>query len=318
MITAKMKRTREIDFVDPCNEKRQRVSSPQQTPRQFQEEPMSARKLASSNAPKVSVFGDKLTRSGIDKYDHLDNIVYENEPVFMANVMLQSLRYEDALVTLKVFVATRLEKLGTDATVPKEEEILLLLTSFRYVSDKKVASWKSLDRLFRSEPKGSPNADKIRNYIKKIESEIAVLCSEAIHLGTHLISLSPQTIPTPCRLLAYKIQADHMRCLLKINPDEAKRLEYTSKIHELYKTALPLAEEKLPLCHHLSLQLALDLSTFYFKVLNQNKTAYEVASKAFDGAIKVMNDAMRCIDKYSESIVVLQRIRDLITLLKAT
>jgi len=215
-------------------------------------------------------------------------------------------------------VATRLEKLGTDATVPKEEEILLLLTSFRHVSDKKIASWKSLEGLFRSEPKGSPNADKIRNYIKKIEAEIAVLCSEAIHLGTHLIPLNSQNVPTPCRLLAYKIQADYHRYLLKINPDEAHRSEYTTKILELYKTALPLAVEKLPPCHHLSLQLALDLSTFYFKDLNQIKTAYEIASKAFDGAIKVMNDATQCIDKYSESIVVLQRIRDLITLLKAT
>jgi len=198
-------------------------------------------------------------------------------------------------------------------TFPKEDEILLLQTSFRRVSDKKVLSWKSLERLLKNEPKGSPNQEKIRTYITKIESEIAHLCNDAIRVSTQLLYHS-QNGPVVSRLLAYKIQADYMRYLLKITPE----CQPSSKILELYKNAVALAEEKLSPCHHLSLQLALDLSTLYFKVLNQSTVAHQVASKAFDSAIKMMNDVTQSGDKYSDSIVILQRIRDLITILEAS
>lgn len=235
----------------------------------------------------------------------------------MVNVMIQSERYEDALVTIKGFVSSKLENQEKGDAGPKEDELSLLLTSFRRVCDKKVSSWKSLERCLQNEPKGSIQADKILNYISKLEDEIITICHEAIRLGTHLISLHSSNVPVVCRLLGYKIQADYMRYLLKITP-ECQRSDSPSKILELYKTARALAEEKLPPCHHLSLQLALDLSTIYFKVFNRSTEARDVASKAFDSAIKVMNDVTQSVDKYSESIVILQRIRDLITLLKAS
>jgi len=163
-----------------------------------------------------------------------------------------------------------------------------------------------------------------------MESEITTLCQDAIQMS----SFSLPSTSIPCHLLALKMKADYMRCLLKIS--SPLDLQHSSSIssqvtriiiQDLYKSALELAEAKLNLCHPLTLQLALDLSTFYFKILNQPKSAHEVACKAFDGAIKAMNATSTLpdtpttpvsIDSYSESIVVLQRIRDFMTVVKAT
>jgi len=331
MITGKMKRSRESDFVELCfpnlNEKRQKVHQP---PRPIQEEYISTRKISTPSYVSKGCHDGRSTRpdEGVDKNEQQMDTHNENEVVFMTNLMITAGRHEDALATIKGYLAVKIEKWGSVGL--KEEELSLLLSCFRHLSDKKVSSWKCLVKLLRNGKKSSTNTEQIKSYINKMESEISTLCQDAIQMS----SFSLPSTSIPCHLLALKMKADYMRCLLKISPplDIQHSSTISSQvtriiIQDLYKSALELAEAKLNLCHPLTLQLALDLSTFYFKILNQPKSAHEVACKAFDGAIKAINATSTLpdtptkpvsIDTYSESIVVLQRIRDFMMVVKAT
>ena len=93
---------------------------------------------------------------------------------------------------------------------------------------------------------------------------------------------------------------------------DAKRKEAGENSLEAYKAALKLAEEKLPTTHPIRLGLALNFSVFYFEILNEPTKACDLAKKAFDEAIKDLDNLTE--DSYKDSTVIMQLLRDNLTL----
>jgi len=276
--------------------------------------------------PKIPSNEDKLTQLDDHKVGdpvipaHIENeINSKDDGIFMSNVISQAGFPEDALCIVKGNLTSKLQKHGGgDNFNITEEQLSLLLRCYRNIGDKKVSSLKSLRRVLRTEEK-KENILKIEDYIKKIKGELVALCNDAIRLSSD-ISCRAEVVterePVVCRVLVQKLQADSLRLLLRLYP-ESQRLERGQTVLEMYQTALVLAQEKLTSCHYLTLQLSLDVGSLCFKVLGRTKMAQEILSKAFDGAIRAISNDNVTIDKYSESIIVLQKIRDFIAVLGA-
>ena len=83
------------------------------------------------------------------------------------------------------------------------------------------------------------------------------------------------------------------------------------KSSKAYGAAWEDAEEKMPSTHPIRLGLALNLSVFYYEIMNEPDKACELAKKAFDSAIAELDQLKE--DSYKDSTLIMQLLRDNLT-----
>lgn len=81
-----------------------------------------------------------------------------------------------------------------------------------------------------------------------------------------------------------------------------------------YKAATELAEVELPPTHPVRLGLALNLSVFYYEILQSPNKACQVAESAFSNAIRDLNSLSRQL--YKDSSLIMQLLQDNLSLWK--
>jgi len=115
-----------------------------------------------------------------------------------------------------------------------------------------------------------------------------------------------------CLLLTLKLKAYAIYSLSKLLP-EAQKNGSIQRSLEIYNSALSLAQAGLTAQHWLRLQLSLDTATIYMKHLKESNCALDIANRAFDGAVHMMNDInSKSTDNYEAILIILQNLRDLI------
>jgi hypothetical protein len=233
--------------------------------------------------------------------------------IFLADLMSLSGFPEDSLKMTRGLLTSKTEKIiKGDSCYPQEDEIALYLKTFQCVIRKKLSSRRSLEKWYQNEL-NSPRIGKVKEYMKKIESEITTLCNEAITFADELetlpfLNLKPNL---NSRLLVQQLKASSFRYLAKIQSD-SNHNEMIQKSSDLYNSALCLARDNLTPHHHLLLQLSLDTANIYVKHLKQFKMARDIANKTFDDAINTMSDITSSPSTYEGALSLLQKIRDLI------
>jgi len=288
---------RKPDSLLECKEKRQKVQP--SSPRQYQEDilPIAIKKVCLTNTSNP----EKITKNEVPKSEPL-SVTYENEVIFMTNLMLQCGRNEDALSTMQGFVSAKLE---TANYLPSEEELSLLLEAYHKVNEKLMNAWNEWTK--------QKSKEQNKHFSQFIIKRLSKTCEDIIETGEKIKSitkiLDKLAIPPVTNALSFKLQTDYALSLFKINPSS----ESLKALESLYQNAFSFLQEKLPPpSHYLSLRISLDFCRFYLKLMKDNTKGMDIATKAYDAALKDVNFMEASQSHFKESVVYLQKIRELI------
>ncbi|KAM6506392.1 hypothetical protein FSOLCH5_013377 [Fusarium solani] len=190
------------------------------------------------------------------------------------------------------------------------DERNLLTTAFNNVFDTRRASWRIISSIEKNKYKGSEkHLATIRGYRIKIENEIEKICRDVLDLLDQ--SLIPNASTGESMALYYKMKGDYSRYLTEFVSGEKHNLAVISA-YNAYKIAAYVAQTEFTATHPLRLGLAVNISVFYYRILNLRDRARRLAKHAFDDA-KAELDALTK-EPDGDSILLMQLLCNNLTL----
>jgi len=153
------------------------------------------------------------------------------------------------------------------------------------------------------------NIAYIRNYKTTIENELKNHCKDILSLLDKY--LLPNSKSEESKIFFLKMKGDYNRYLTEFLVDQEGN-EAIENAREAYISAKKLAKSNLPATHPLRLGLLLNLSVFYFEILQNQEKATKTAEKAFDRAISNIDNV--CEETYKDCTLIMQLLRDNLTL----
>jgi len=225
------------------------------------------------------------------------------DKVYLAKLAEQAERYDEMVDAMKKVAALNVEL--------SVEERNLLSVAYKNVIGARRAAFRIISSIEQKETsKGNEtNVSKVKEYSAKIEKELHDISNDVLNvLNNHLI---PNAQSDEATVFYYKMKGDYYRYMAEFTAGD-KRKEAGQNSLEAYTNALKVAEGKLPTTHPIRLGLALNFSVFYFEILNEPTKACDLAKKAFDEAIKDLDNLTE--DSYKDSTVIMQLLRDNLTL----
>jgi len=225
------------------------------------------------------------------------------DKVYLAKLAEQAERYDEMVAAMKQVAALNVEL--------SVEERNLLSVAYKNVIGARRAAFRIITSIEQKEhSKGNEgNVTKVKEYSQKIEKELHEISNDVLKvLDQHLI---PNAQSDEATVFYYKMKGDYFRYMAEFTTGE-KRTKASEEANTAYGAALKTAEEKLPTTHPIRLGLALNYSVFFFEILNEPQKACDLAKKAFDEAIKDLDNLTE--DSYKDSTVIMQLLRDNLTL----
>ncbi|PWA51546.1 hypothetical protein CTI12_AA443190 [Artemisia annua] len=223
--------------------------------------------------------------------------------VYMAKLAEQAERYEEMVESMK-----GVAKLDVELTV---EERNLLSVGYKNVIGARRASWRIMSSIEqKEESKGNEgNVNLIKDYRKKVEDELAKICSDILEIiDKHLI---PSSGSGEATVFYYKMKGDYFRYLAEFKTDQ-ERKDAAEQSLKGYEAAAGAANTELPSTHPIRLGLALNFSVFYYEIMNSPERACHLAKQAFDEAIAELDSLSE--ESYKDSTLIMQLLRDNLTL----
>jgi len=228
--------------------------------------------------------------------------VREHE-VYYAKLAEQSERYDE--------MAEHMKKASLMDAELLPDERNLLAVAYKQAVGQRRASWRTVSAVEQmEEDKGSAlTAGLARQYRKKIEAELRQLCHNVLAVLTdHLI---PRCTSAEAKVAYHKAQGDYHRYICEISDDIDKTREATEAKHS-YEDGTRVAEESLPVTSAFRLGLALNHAVFYYEVMRSPGEAVRIARKAFEDAVREIDNLGE--DTAKESTIIMQLLRDNLTL----
>ncbi|XP_071943916.1 14-3-3-like protein [Antedon mediterranea] len=190
------------------------------------------------------------------------------------------------------------------------EERDLLSVAFEQAVGAKRDSWEIISSTEQKET-NDKHSELAKTYKTKMEKEIQAMCEDMLEALDKLIATAESTKRQEDKVIYHRMKGDAYRYLAEIAVG-AERTEAENESLQAYKTAKQLAEEELPTTDPIRLEVALNLSEFYYEILNDPDSAMTLAKSAFDAAIAEL-DALN-EDDYKEFTRIMQLLRDNLTL----
>jgi len=228
-------------------------------------------------------------------------VVREHE-VYFAKLAEQAERYDE--------MANHMHTVGRLEQELDGEERNLLAVAYKQAVGQRRSSWRIVATVEQQEEgKGSKaTAASARAYRKKIENEIRELCGTILGLLTRLIDRSS----TPeAKVTYYKAEGDYHRYQAEISDDVEKTKE-AEQAKISYEAGTRVAEESLAVTSSYRLGLALNHAVFYYEVMHSPGQAVRIARKAFEDAVREIDNLGE--DKAHDSTLIMQLLRDNLSL----
>mmetsp|Transcript_18491 Transcript_18491/g.31404 ORF Transcript_18491/g.31404 Transcript_18491/m.31404 type:complete len:249 (-) Transcript_18491:866-1612(-) len=223
----------------------------------------------------------------------------KDQKVFMAKLAEQAERYEEMAEFMK-------EVAQMDDGELKVEDRNLLSVAYKNVIGARRAAWRIISNL---ESRSDKNKDLITKYKEKVEEELNNICEDIIKLlDEHLIKNSSTA---ESQVFFFKMKGDYLRYKAEIAAGENKSSD-CDKAEDAYKSAALKANEELTKTNPIRLGLYLNFSVFHYELRNNSEKACELAKEAFDSAISELDTLSD--DKYKDSTLIMQLLRDNLTL----
>merc|ERR1719188_1003813 len=191
------------------------------------------------------------------------------------------------------------------------EERNLLAVAFKQAVGQRRASWRIVASVEQDEEaKGNTmTTASAKVYRKKIENELKGLCQTILSLLTD--KLIPRASSAEAKVSYYKAQGDYHRYIAEIS-DDREKTRATSSAKAAYEDGTKVAETSLPVTSTYRLGLALNHAVFYYEVMAQPMEAVRIGRKAFEGAVREIDNLGE--EGAKESALVMQLLRDNLTL----
>lgn len=224
------------------------------------------------------------------------------ELIFMSKIAEQTERFEDMLEYMK-----KVAMLAQELSI---EERNLLSVAYKNTVGSRRTAWRALSSIEqKEEAKGSKNLNLLRDYKKKIETELSNFCNDILGLlDAHLIKKA--TAPES-KVFYLKMKADYYRYIAEYATGELHN-KVSASASQAYQDASNIANSEMKTTNPIRLGLALNYSVFFYEVLNDPSKACNLAKQAFDDAIADIEHIEE--DQYKDATTIMQLIRDNLTL----
>lgn len=227
--------------------------------------------------------------------------------LFQAKLAEQAERYDEMAETMKKVI-----RMGANLTV---EERNLLSVAYKNSVGARRSAWRVMSTAVQLEQQvKSDNTIKIgviNDYRVDVEKELKDICSDILTvINDHLL---PSAAENQAKVFYYKMRGDYQRYLAEISAGDEHKAA-TDESFTAYKAATELAEVELPPTHPVRLGLALNLSVFYYEILQSPNKACQVAESAFSNAIRDLNTLTTSL--YKDSSLIMQLLQDNLSLWK--
>ena len=185
-----------------------------------------------------------------------------------------------------------------------KDEQKLLCDGYKNVIADKRNSLRLLTHLNKKEEEEGNQINHIKqiNIIKqKIQNELLIIFKE-IHsmLDKYLI---PNAQDSETKVLYMKIKADYYRYHCEFGEgDEFEEAKNNGE--KLYKEAYDIALKDINIYNSVRLGLALNYSVFEYEIMDNKNEAYEIAQKAYDDAMKMVDDVEK--KRTSDNLLLIQ------------
>lgn len=222
--------------------------------------------------------------------------------LFIAKIAEQAERYEEMVDAIKKVAAS-------DGELNSDERNLLSV-AFKNVIGTRRASLRIVHSIeAKEESKGNEkHVEQIRDYKQRINKELEDICSDVHNvLDNHLI---PKATDQEAKVFYYKMKADYYRYMAEFASGDKKK-EASEKALGAYESAKEHASDLAP-THPMRLGLALNMSVFYYEIMNQPDKACQLAKDSFDQAIAETSTMDE--DTFKDATLIMQLLRDNLTL----
>jgi len=212
----------------------------------------------------------------------------------------QTERYEDMAQFMKKVIEL-------DADLSSESRNLLSV-AYKNVVGARRSSWRIISSIEHKNDGSEKKDDMIKEYREKIEQELRDVCGAVLDLlDSHLI---PAAVDSDSKVFYLKMKGDYYRYLAEVASTD--RESVVEKSQQAYQGAFDIAAVEMKPTNPIRLGLALNLSVFYYEILNSPEKACEFAKTAFDDAINEFDSLNE--DSHRDSALILKLIRENLTL----
>ena len=220
--------------------------------------------------------------------------------VFLMKMFQRTERYPEMVKAINKYVEQN--------PVLNEEERKLLCDGYKNIISDKRNSLRLLSNLSKKEEEEGKqiNHKKQINIIReKIQSELLSIFEE-VHsfLDKYLI---PNAQNTEAKVFYMKIKADYYRYHCEFAENDAFE-EAKDNAERIYKEAYDLALKDISIYNSIRLGLALNYSVFEYEIMDNKNDAYNIAQKAYDEVMKVVDDLEK--ERTSENLLLIQLIKE--------
>ncbi|CAI6065623.1 unnamed protein product [Clonostachys chloroleuca] len=220
---------------------------------------------------------------------------------FLARLCEQAERYDDMVSHLK-------EVIGAGSELSINERDLLAIAYAKMICTRR-SSWRivlSIEqmKLARGEER---HIATISGYRKKVENELERVCRDVLDLLNGSLIPNAGTIQSKAFYYKMSTKGDYSRYLAESASGE-KRRAAVSSAYNAYKIATDMVQPKFTASHRLRLSLALNVSVFYYEILNLHDHARHLAKRAFDDAIAELDALTK--EPNDASIAIIHLLRD--------
>lgn len=224
------------------------------------------------------------------------------ELIFMSKISEQTERFEDMLEYMKKVVLT-----GQELSI---EERNLLSVAYKNTVGSRRTAWRALSSIEqKEESKGGKHLNLLKEYKKKIETELTNYCNDILSLlDTNLIKTATNA---ESKVFFMKMKGDYYRYIAEYATGDLHS-KASDNANKAYQDASNVANSDLKTTHPIRLGLALNYSVFHYEVLNDPSKACNLAKQAFDDAIADIEHIEE--DQYKDATTIMQLIRDNLTL----
>jgi len=184
-------------------------------------------------------------------------------------------RYDEMIRKLKGVVSC-----APDLSI---EERNMVNVAYKGAIDSRRTSWLVVETVEHksAESANEIELDLIRDYKRKIENELTVLCNEIVGMVDDCLLINSTS--AEARVSFYKIKADFCRYLAEFQTGDAL-VASTNSALEAYRDAYDHATSNLPSTNPTRLSVALNFSVFYHDRIKSTEKAYEIAEESYNSA----------------------------------
>ena len=209
----------------------------------------------------------------------LEKLPKYEKNIYMALLAQQCSRYEEMFKYLEDLVIKRNKDLST-----KERELL----AYGYVSYIK-SKRKSLHMVMAYETKEKKTDNSIflsyiQEYRRTLESDLTQSCQKIIYILDSLLIKKAEN--NEAKIFYKKLKGDLNRYIAEYAKDELREKVMRDGLAG-YQDAMNLSKD-LPILNEILLGLALNLSLFYYEVVNERKNAIKIADECIHKVDKEM------------------------------